>query len=122
MKRILLDQGLAPSAAGLLRESGWDAIHVSEAGLEKADDAEILDAARQEGRICITLDHDFHSHLGLNRAGSPSVVLLRTQGLDARGQAALIRAIWEVCEQLLAEGAAVSADITSVRIRRLPLK
>lgn len=122
MKRILLDQGLAPLAAAFLRQEGWDAIHVSESGLQKAGDQEILDAARQDGRICITLDHDFHSHLALTHAGSPSVVLLRIQRLDAHGQAALIRAIWEACEHVLAEGAAVSADISSVRVRRLPLK
>lgn len=92
MKRILLDQGLAPLAAAILRESGWDALHVSEAGLQSADDIEILNAARHDGRICITLDHDFHSHLELTGADSPSVVFLRIQGLDAREQASFIRA------------------------------
>lgn len=41
----------------LLRADGWDAIHVSEAGLDRASDAEILNFARQNGRTCITLDH-----------------------------------------------------------------
>lgn len=122
MKRILLDQGLAPLAAAILRESGWDALHVSEAGLQSADDIEILNAARHDGRICITLDHDFHSHLELTGADSPSVVFLRIQGLDAREQASFIRGIWETCEDVLAGRVAVSADLTSVRIRRLPLR
>jgi predicted nuclease of predicted toxin-antitoxin system len=47
MKRILLDQGLAPAAATLLRAAGWDVIHVSEAGLDTAEDPEILEFARQ---------------------------------------------------------------------------
>ena len=113
---------LAPATATVLRENGWDAVHVSEVGLQQAEDAQILDAARQDNRICITLDHDFHSHLALARAGRPSVVLLRIQKLDAFGQATLIRAVWETCEQMLDEGAAVSADNTSIRVRRLPLK
>jgi predicted nuclease of predicted toxin-antitoxin system len=41
MKRIVLDQGLAPRAAAIFRAQGWDAIHVSEAGLDRADDLEI---------------------------------------------------------------------------------
>lgn len=40
MKRILLDQGL--SAAMLLRMEGWDAIHVMDTGLDRAEDAQIL--------------------------------------------------------------------------------
>jgi predicted nuclease of predicted toxin-antitoxin system len=122
VKRILLDQGLAPITAAILREQSWDAVHVSEIGLERADDAQILDAAHQNGRICVTLDHDFHAHLALTRADHPSVVLLRIQRLDAAGQAALISAVWDVCEQQLEDGAAVSADLATVRVRRLPLR
>jgi len=120
--RVLLDQGLAPATAALLRLAGWDALHASEAGLERADDSEILDFAQRERRTCITLDHDFHLHLALSRAGKPSVVLLRVQGLAAEGQAQLIRSVYEVCEDAIAEGAAVSADERSIRIRRLPLR
>lgn len=47
MRRLLLDQGLAPSVASLLRLEGWEAFHVSEVGLEKASDPEILRYARE---------------------------------------------------------------------------
>jgi len=119
---VLLDQGLAPRAAALLRLSGWDALHVSEVGLDRAEDSEVLDFARQERRTCITLDHDFHLHLALSRAGDPSVVRLRVQRVAAEGQAQLIRSIYEVCEEAIAAGAAVSADESSIRVRRLPLR
>jgi len=46
MNPVLLDQGLAPNAAVLLRVDGWDAIHVMEAGLSRASDEEILEFAR----------------------------------------------------------------------------
>jgi predicted nuclease of predicted toxin-antitoxin system len=120
--RVLLDQGLAPSAAARLRDGGWDAVHVSEIDMQAADDVEILNIARNTDRICITLDHDFHAHLAFTRAGLPSVVLLRIQGLDGSGQAALIRVVCDVCRDALLAGAAVSADTATVRIRRLPLK
>jgi predicted nuclease of predicted toxin-antitoxin system len=122
MRRLLLDQGLSPSAAIILRQDGFDAIHVSELGMEKADDVQILERAREDERVCITLDHDFHSHLALTGQGRPSVVFLRVQGLDAQGQADLIRSVYITCEYILAEGAAVSADHRSIRLRRLPLR
>jgi hypothetical protein len=46
----------------------------------------------------------------------------RVQGLDARGQADLIRSVYTQCETALIEGAAVSADRQSIRLRRPPLK
>lgn len=50
MKRILLDQGLSPGAAPLLREIGFDAIHVREIGMRDADDVDILAYASQSIR------------------------------------------------------------------------
>ena len=38
MMRVLLDQGLAPGAAAILRDHGWDAVHVSEVDMQTADD------------------------------------------------------------------------------------
>ena len=122
MTRLLLDQGLAPSAAALLRQSGMDAVHVSEIGMERAQDGDILEKARAEERTCVTLDHDSHAHLAIARHGHPSVMLLRVQGLDAKGQADLIRSVCAQCETALNEGAAVSADSHSIRVRRLPLR
>lgn len=48
MKRVLLDQGLAPRAAALLRADGWEALHVSEVGLDRAGDPAILDLRANE--------------------------------------------------------------------------
>jgi predicted nuclease of predicted toxin-antitoxin system len=120
--RLLLDQGLAPQAAANLRQLGFDAIHGSEIGMEKAEDQLILDRARSEDRVCITLDHDFHAHLAETSHGRPSVVLLRVQGLDAVSQADLIQLVCLQCADALSAGAAVSADRTNIRVRRLPLK
>lgn len=122
MNRLLLDQGLAPDAAVILRRQGWDAVHVSEIGMQQADDAEILERARNENRVCVTLDHDFHMHLALAGQGSPSVMLLRVQGLDGQGQADLIRSVCIQCERELSEGVAISADTRSIRVRHLPLR
>jgi predicted nuclease of predicted toxin-antitoxin system len=122
MKQILLDHGLAPLAAVIFRQYGFDAVHVSEIGMSKAEDQEILEVARNDSRVCVTLDHDFHAHLASAGAGRPSVVFLRVEGLNAAAQADLIRSVYLQCEIALSEGAAVSADRERIRIRRLPLR
>ena len=122
MKRILLDQGLSPKTAELLRAVSRDAVHVKDLGLDRAADIQILDAARRENRTCVTLDHDFHAHLAMAQMSGPSVVLIRIEGLNAMGQTALIQRVWEICATEIVSGAAVSVDATSLRVRRLPLR
>ncbi|WP_366940576.1 DUF5615 family PIN-like protein [uncultured Rhodospira sp.] len=52
---LLLDQGLPVSAARNLRQFGWVVDHVSELGLQRATDLEILGHARETGAVCVTL-------------------------------------------------------------------
>lgn len=70
--KLLLDQGLPRSAAALLRATGIDTVHTGEIGLATADDEAIIQVARQQERVIITLDADFHALLALSRADKPS--------------------------------------------------
>lgn len=86
-----------------------------------ATDVEILRYSRSEGRVFITLDHDFHVHLALSGSTGPSVVFIRVEALKAVGQAALILEVWEKFEGELDSGVAVSVDSRNMRARKLPL-
>lgn len=119
--RLLLDQGLPRSARRLLLEAGIDAIHVGDIGYSAADDATILQRAREEGRVVVTLDADFATLLALSGAISPSVIRIRIQGLYGREAAALIRSVLDHCMDELAAGAVVTVQPGRIRIRRLPL-
>ena len=121
MKRLLLDQGLPRSAAALLTQAGWDVIHVSDVGMSRADDRDILQPARDEGRICVTLDADFHSLLATSGQPAPSVIRIRKQGLDAISLAALLQSVWPSVEDGLQSGAMVTVPDSAVRVRRLPI-
>jgi predicted nuclease of predicted toxin-antitoxin system len=121
VKRILLDQGLPRSAAALLRQAGWDVIHVSEIGMSRADDADILQRARAESRVCVTLDADFHSLLATSGERSPSTIRIRKEGLDATALAVLLQGVWAKIADALNSGALVTVTERSVRVRRLPI-
>ena len=122
MTRSQLDQGIAPRVAELLRAPGCDAIHVSEIGMSHADDIAILARSLAEDRACVTLAPDSHAHLAFTHQLSPSVVLLRVQGMDAVSQSRLIQRVFTQCEEALRAGAAVSSDGATIRVRQLPLK
>lgn len=93
MNRLLLDQGLPHSAATLLRQVGWNVVHLSEIGMSRASDADILQRARAETRACVTLDADFYSLLPTSGERGPSAIRIRRQGLDAAALAVLLQGI-----------------------------
>jgi predicted nuclease of predicted toxin-antitoxin system len=72
--KLLLDQGLPPLTAELLREQGVDAVHVSEIGLSRAKDFRIIEVAQTNDRIIITLDSDYYASIALTSVTSPSVI------------------------------------------------
>ena len=119
--RLLLDQGLPRTAADLLRQAGIDAIHVGEIAYTTAADADILQRGRDDERVVVTLDADFHMLLALTAATTPSVIRIRIEGLRADALAALLQSVVSQCTDDLVEGAAVSVQERHLRIRRLPI-
>ncbi len=57
--RLLADESVSPQMVEALRNAGYDARHVREAGLKGQPDAEIMAYARHERRTLITLDKGF---------------------------------------------------------------
>ncbi|MBF2005023.1 DUF5615 family PIN-like protein [Chlorogloeopsis fritschii PCC 9212] len=119
--KLLLDQGLPRSTAILLRELGIDTIHIGEIGLSEAEDTEIIKMAREEGRVVVTLDADFHTLLALDEATFPSVIRIRIERLRAPALTELLLKVIDECEEELQQGAAVTIEPSRIRIRRLPL-
>jgi len=96
-------------------------VHVSEIGMSRASDADILQRARAETRACVTLDADFHSLLATSGERGPSVIRIRREGLDAAALAALLQGIWPSIENALSSGALVTVTERSIRVRQLPI-
>ncbi len=96
-------------------------MHTGEVGLAAASDVDILNYARRENRVVVTLDADFHMLLALARAHSPSVVRIRIEGLSAAELVRVIQHVAVQCSEDLEHGAVVTVQINRLRVRRLPL-
>lgn len=117
--RLLLDANLSPSIAAGLNETGFEATHVGDAGLLTALDADIVEHARANHLVIVTVDSDFAAMLAIEGASSPSVVQLRD--VAELGPPAHLVLLGAVAEEL-AVGATVSLGPTRLAVRRLPIR
>lgn len=120
--RFLVDENLSRQLPELLRASGHKAEHVAEIGLESAADREVLDRARDDGRVLISADTDFGTLLAESHARLPSIILIRrTSNRRTFHLAGLIEANLPDLAEDLEAGCVVVFDAERVRVRRLPL-
>jgi len=120
--KFLIDQNRSPRLAALLRESGHDAVHTLELGLERAEDIDLLLLAEREGRTVASGDTDFGTLLEVSGRTSPSVILFRSRtALTAEQHAELIVSHLDDLTPDLLDGAVVVVSDERIRIRRLPL-
>jgi predicted nuclease of predicted toxin-antitoxin system len=96
-------------------------VRVSDIGMSRAADVDIVQRARAEARVCVILDADFHALLAISAERGSSVIRVRKEGLDAIALAALLQGIWPGIEDALNDGAMVTVTDRSVRVRRLPI-
>jgi len=74
--RFLADQNVDVAVTQLLRDSGWNAKHASEAGLLGQPDENILAHAQREDRILLTHDPDFLNDRAFPPHRNPGVIVL----------------------------------------------
>ncbi len=75
--KFLADMGISQRVVVWLRDQGHDATHLREESLHRLPDPEILEKARDESRVLLTVDLDFPQLLAVTRAALPSMVLFR---------------------------------------------
>jgi predicted nuclease of predicted toxin-antitoxin system len=120
--KLLLDQGLPPLTAELLRRHGLDAVHVSEIGLSRAEDFRIIELAKTDERIIVTLDADYHASIALNSSRSPSVIWIRVVNLRALEYVEIIMPILSEYKEMLINGVLITIrSDRKVKTRSLPI-
>ena len=119
--KLLLDQGLPLSSKLLLRAPGMECVHVASINLSRSSDHEILETARREQFVIVTLDADFHSLLAVSGAVAPSVIRIRIEVLRAEPLAALVQKLIADHWDSLEKGALLTVGPGRTAVHYLPI-
>jgi predicted nuclease of predicted toxin-antitoxin system len=119
--RFLADMGISMRTVRWLKQAGHDAVHLSEQGLQRLPDDEILVKARIEDRIVLTLDLDFGYLLAVSGEQLPSVILFRLDNQSSEIVNERLAEVLTQCEAELKAGAIVSVNEEAIRLRSLPI-
>jgi predicted nuclease of predicted toxin-antitoxin system len=120
--KFLIDNALSPIVAEGLRNSGYEAVHVRDYGMQSAEDTEIFELALKEDRIIVSADTDFGTLLALYQKIKPSFILFRHS--SHRKPEEQILSLTDNLPSLieyLEKGAIIVFEDTRIRIRILPI-
>jgi len=121
---ILLDMNAAPEWVESFQKLGHTCIHWSSIGDPRAEDEVIFQWAAQNGFVIYTHDLDFGAILAATNAQFPSVIQIRTQHLfsDDPQAVARIASYLHDFSAVLMEGALITIDEVTARVRILPMR
>lgn len=112
---------LSPSWVEPLEQAGHKAIHWKSIGTGNESDEKIMAWALENNFIVFTHDLDFSHILAASKAEGPSVIQVRGEDvMPAAISSQIIKAITQF-EEELTNGALISIDSHTARIRVLPL-
>lgn len=115
--RFKLDENLPADAAGLLRQSGHDAVTVLDQAMGGASDPTVAVACRTEGRTLITLDTDFADIRAYPPSEHAGIVVLRLRRQDKPSVLDVLRRTLPLVETEPVRGRLWIVDEERVRVR-----
>jgi len=119
--KFLIDMPVSPKTAQFLTKEGFDTVHLYHLNKSRASDTEVIELAKIENRIIITMDIDFPTILAHSHAKIPGVILIRmSYATVERINQRLIHLLKVTSEEEIKNSVIVLEDI-SIRIRKLPL-
>jgi predicted nuclease of predicted toxin-antitoxin system len=119
--KFLADMGISPATVSHWREQGFDAIRLSEEGLERLPDPDVLAKADAEGQVLRVHDLGFGELLAASGARSPSVITFRLRNMEPAHVNVVLDEVLRERRTVLENGAIISVTEGRVRIRCLPI-
>ena len=120
--RFLADMGIGADVVAALRSAGHDAVHLSEQGLSRLPDDQILAKGSSEARIVLTHDLDMGRLVALAGAATPSIITFRLQDMRPANVWSHLRQVLVDFQSELSRGAAITVTDAAARCRLLPLR
>jgi len=117
----LADLHISPLTVEALREEGYNISRVTDLLPATASDQEILAVARRLGSALITADLDFSAMIALTAVAGPSLISLRLAHPTPDRVTRILLESLPLIEKNLEQGAIVSIDETTFRVRPLPI-
>jgi predicted nuclease of predicted toxin-antitoxin system len=119
--KFLADMNISLLTVEWLRSQGHETDHVREQGLQRAADPYILDKARSERRILLTMDLDFGYLMAVSHEQLPSVILFRLGNETSERVNQRLASVLSLRDVDWTGGKFVTVTETTLRIRQLPL-
>ncbi len=104
-----------------LRETGHDAVHLHDEGLDRLSDEKILEKTRREQRVVLTHDLDFGDLMALSQREGPSVIIFRLQDMRPITVQIYLVEILNHHSDVLEQGIVASVSERRIRVRHLPI-
>lgn len=119
--KLLPDVNIAAATIQALRKRDLDVLALTEAGLHRLQDPDILALAEREGRSVVTFDRRFTTSLALFRMALPSVVIVSVRDQTPASVTPRLLSALDQHRSKIAEGAIVIVDDDRTRVRKPPL-
>lgn len=119
--KFLADMPISPKTVQYLKYLGHDIYRISEKGLPKAKDHEIVERAIQEQRIILTTDLDFSAIIAKSQKSTPSAIIFRLSDESNENINSLLKNILPEVEGKILKGAIVMIEDDRYRVRELPI-
>ena len=115
--RFITDEDVPRSTARVLRDAGFNAVDVRDAGLRGKSDAEVFAYAQRENRLLITCDMGFSNILNFPPSENKGILVIRIPDSEPvyTFNREILRAVQEIGENLLLHLAIV--EVGKVRLR-----
>jgi predicted nuclease of predicted toxin-antitoxin system len=119
--KFLVDMGIAPKTVAFLQALAHAAVHLSNQDLERLPNRDIVEKARQEGRILLVHDLGFGELVAASGATFPSVITFRLRNMHPDRHNGALQRIIPQHREALECGGIISLTEARVRVRFLPL-